>query len=195
MSRTSRRQAFTLVELLVVMAIIAVLIALLLPAVQAARETARRTQCLSNVRQVALANLNFESAYGVFPASRTWNQVVGNAGGDWSAQARTLPFQEEGAVYKAINFAADDDTVMMPGSTTVPLQTVRINTFICPSEVNDTVRMNTANYRQLRRIVIRSTMRSITGVWLYYDPNTNTGGAGSYFCNAQLKASARLRMA
>ena len=66
MSRTSRRQAFTLVELLVVMAIIAVLIALLLPAVQAARETARRTQCLSNVRQVALANLNFESAYGVF---------------------------------------------------------------------------------------------------------------------------------
>jgi prepilin-type N-terminal cleavage/methylation domain-containing protein len=189
MSRLKRRAAFTLVELLVVMAIIGVLVALLLPAVQSARETARRTQCSNNLRQIALAHLNFESAYGVFPPERTWNQVVGNNGGSWSAQARTLPFQEEGAVYKAIDFSGDDDTVMLPGSTTIPLQAVRINTFICPSEVNDTLRMNTANTPATPDSYPINYGINL-GVWLCYDPNMNTGGAGSFYCNSQLKASA-----
>jgi prepilin-type N-terminal cleavage/methylation domain-containing protein len=54
-----RRTAFTLIELLVVIAIIAVLISLLLPAVQAAREAARRAQCRNNLKQMALAQMNY----------------------------------------------------------------------------------------------------------------------------------------
>ena len=63
-----KRRAFTLVELLVVIAIIGILIALLLPAVQAAREAARRSQCLSSIRQLGLACLNYESAKKRYPA-------------------------------------------------------------------------------------------------------------------------------
>jgi prepilin-type N-terminal cleavage/methylation domain-containing protein len=53
------RAGFTLIELLVVIAIIAVLISILLPAVQAAREAARRTQCRNNLKQLALAEHNY----------------------------------------------------------------------------------------------------------------------------------------
>jgi type II secretory pathway pseudopilin PulG len=55
------------VELLVVITIIGILIGLLLPAVQAAREAARRAQCASNVKQISLAMLSFETQETHFP--------------------------------------------------------------------------------------------------------------------------------
>jgi hypothetical protein len=47
--------------------VIGILVALMLPAVQAAREAARMTQCRNNLKQIATAFYNFESAKGYFP--------------------------------------------------------------------------------------------------------------------------------
>jgi prepilin-type N-terminal cleavage/methylation domain-containing protein/prepilin-type processing-associated H-X9-DG protein len=55
----SRRHAFTLIEVLVVVAIIALLIAILIPSLSGAREQARRGVCSQNIRQMNMACIQY----------------------------------------------------------------------------------------------------------------------------------------
>ena len=65
MSHSYRRSnaAFTLVELLVVVTVISVLISLLVPAIAQSKEMARRSVCLSNLRQQAIAAAQYADTY------------------------------------------------------------------------------------------------------------------------------------
>ena len=98
-------RGFTLVELLVVIAIIAILVALMLPAVNAAREAARRTSCLNNMVQLALALHNFEYHFEALPPGVTNpDGPIRNEpqGIHVSWTVRILPYLEERAVFSAI---------------------------------------------------------------------------------------------
>jgi prepilin-type N-terminal cleavage/methylation domain-containing protein/prepilin-type processing-associated H-X9-DG protein len=67
-AQMSRKSAFTLVELLVVIGIIALLIAILLPALNKARQQGQWAKCASNMKQVATAFIMYTNEYtGAFP--------------------------------------------------------------------------------------------------------------------------------
>lgn len=73
------RGGFTLIELLVVITIIGILIGLLLPAVNQVRETGRRTECTSNLKNIALALVNYETSVRSFPTGRMGCDGITNA--------------------------------------------------------------------------------------------------------------------
>lgn len=71
-----KRCGFTLIELLVVIAIIAILAAILFPVFAQAKEAAKKTQTLSSIKQLALANIMYSADHDDrFPFSSTFNRT------------------------------------------------------------------------------------------------------------------------
>jgi prepilin-type N-terminal cleavage/methylation domain-containing protein len=110
MVRRLSRRGFTLIELLVVIAIIAVLVGLLLPAVQKVREAAARMSCQNNLKQIALASMNFESSYGRLPPGAVISpNAVANvwwsppqAGPYTGPLGFLLPYMEQNNIYSQL---------------------------------------------------------------------------------------------
>jgi prepilin-type processing-associated H-X9-DG protein len=130
MSNRNRRFALTMIELLVVISMVGLLVGLLLPAIQAARESARRTQCVSNMRQIALAVHNFASANRDRLPPVNYHKLVNASAGtaaQGSAHFAILPQLEQSNVFKLYN-----QDVAQPGfwgARSVPLPI-----FACPSD-------------------------------------------------------------
>ncbi len=131
----SKRSGFTLVELLVVIAIIGILVGLLLPAVQAAREAARRMQCSNNLKQLALASHNYESAYKRFPGPAE-DSLYG-----YSYQAKLLPFVEQTNLHNLIDYRQPllQGLPWRPSVNPLlePIVDQPLSVFLCPSDPGD----------------------------------------------------------
>jgi prepilin-type N-terminal cleavage/methylation domain-containing protein/prepilin-type processing-associated H-X9-DG protein len=133
-----RAAAFTLVELLVVIAIIGILVALLLPAIQAAREAARRAQCSNNLKQIALALLNYHDSKRHFPQGYTGAIKYTDADDDdapidttpgWSWSTEILPYCEEQTLYSSIRLDLPvEDPLNAKAIATV------VGPYLCPSD-------------------------------------------------------------
>lgn len=83
--RVIRKDAFSLIELLVVTAVIAIIAAILFPVFARAREKARQAVCLSNEKQIAAAWLMYVQDYDeTFPFVLNWsaNWIGQNQGDD-----------------------------------------------------------------------------------------------------------------
>jgi len=125
MLRKNRRSAFTLVELLVVIAIIGILISLLLPAVQQVRSAARWTACKNNLKQMAVATLNYQAAFQEFPPGCNLN-----TGASW--QAYILPYLEQQNLYDLIE--VNDDTFKWQSDEGKQVLQTRLQVFRCAED-------------------------------------------------------------
>ena len=114
-----RREAFTLVELLVVIAVIGSIMSLLLPAVQSARETARRMKCANQVKQINLGLQSYMASQNFLPPGcvidKDWEHTYyhytydiidkarnGQHGTSWMLQI--LPYIEQQDVFDQWDF-------------------------------------------------------------------------------------------
>lgn len=174
------KKAFTLVELLVVIAIIAVLIGMLFPAVQAVREAARQASCCNNLRQIVIATQNYEAAFKRFPPSFEIEHgtVLSGNNGSWSVHGRILPFIEQANAAARVDLDVAWDAQRATG-----IPTLRIPIYLCPTERNDTVRLDTTTSEAK---VYPQNYGFNFGTWLVYDPVLRQPGDGPFYVNSEV---------
>lgn len=134
-SRCVYRDAFTLVELLVVIAIIGVLVALLLPAVQAAREAARRSSCSNNLKNMALACLNYESTFERFPSAGELPEPGAASGRGFHVQI--LPYIEQDGVAQAVKVYDEQRNNNEETGASAAIAALFLQLYWCPSVDHD----------------------------------------------------------
>jgi len=116
------RRGFTLIELLVVIAIISILIGMLLPAVQKVRSATARTECQNNLKQLALAIANYETAVKRFPPATVTSPSQNN----WAPFL--FPYLEEGN--RVANYSFSTGWWQQPNRDIVAVQLKILN---CPA--------------------------------------------------------------
>ncbi len=110
-----KNNAFTLVELLVVISILAILIAVLLPALSGARQLAHRIVCLNNLKQLGLATGAYVQSYKYYPVCvppipEKWSDFMADKdiakGKMLGVPVSLWPFYQDENIYKCMPLAS-----------------------------------------------------------------------------------------
>jgi len=123
-----RTQGFTLIELLVVIAIIAILAAILFPVFARTREKARQASCASNLKQLGLATLSYQTDYdGAWPDSKV------TPPGWWTGPG--IYFGAAHITNYGIRLYSDDTQTQLAGIGLILNPYIKNeNVFLCPSD-------------------------------------------------------------
>ena len=124
----TRRHAFTLIEVLVVIFILGLLLALLLPAVQKAREAARRIQCASQMKNIGLAIHQHVESQGHLPGG--YGKPF-----DSSYLFQILPYLGQADLYNATNVTNYKERSLVVNENATVFE-VKLSIFLCPSDTN-----------------------------------------------------------
>lgn len=148
--KSSQKNGFTLIEVLVVISIIGILTALILPFVRTARESSRRALCTNNIKQVLLGLNQYEQAFGSYPGmhySTKSGPAFASTIRKYSIHSRILPFMEQSDLFSSINFGFyQGDENALSSNLTAMGQSV--SSFLCPSDrVRHRSQLGTNNYR------------------------------------------------
>ena len=121
------RQAYTVVEILVVIVIIGLLVAILLPAISAARSAVRRMQCINHERQSALAAVSYATAHRAELPS-LWRTAHTVQWINFSYRPALLPYLEEQSLYEQLELnLAPYDPANLPAVSRV------VSVYQCPA--------------------------------------------------------------
>jgi prepilin-type processing-associated H-X9-DG protein len=120
------RSGFTVLELITISAIVTLLAAITLPAINSAREAARRTQCVSNLRQIGLALGMYHDQHQRLPAGWVWEATRPSAYG-WAATL--APYLED-------SFPQVERGAELSHSANAAARQARPAIFVCPSDIS-----------------------------------------------------------
>ena len=155
-SNRQAAKAFTLIELLVVIAIIAILAAILFPAFARARENARKISCLSNMKQIGLAVLQYAQDYDEqYPSGTT--TTGGRRGRGWGGQCLTY-------IKSSQAFTCPSDTKVLNANAQI---SYAYNSAI-PYPINGWAGPSLAGFNSPARTVIVFEVTNVT-----WNPNTD----------------------
>lgn len=197
----THRKAFTLVELLVVIAIIGILVSLLLPAVQQVREAARRTECLNNIRQLALASHSYEAAQRRLPSGWIEHFAAASPEPDYDNRygwaTLIMPFIEADNLYKTYEIRDEYWFNDIPsGETEVDDDaSLVLQLYICPSDTMADINPNWPGQNLAKlNYGANSGVFLVDPVEVDYDGSTSAEGSGelsdgqgAFCCNSRVK--------
>ena len=177
MKNHMKRTGFTLPEFLIALICVGILLALLMPRERYSREAARRSMCMNNIRDLALAAISYESTHQEFPMG----VGIKDQGGVLQANpvsgfVALLPFIDQDKFYDEISNPMVVRGTEHPAfeaslaDSDYPPWAKENSIFICPSAASDTSKFGRTSYAFSVGDVARniSQQESLRGAFGYF---------------------------